>query len=90
VATATWSTAARKASDVAALGLATPLTFRTYCSAAARISVSVAGGSRPRRVVMLRHMGPVSRVSLQAWHARCHIFTKRAADDSPTLGTVGP
>ena len=31
-------------------------TLRTYCSAAARISSCVAGGSSPRSMVMLRHM----------------------------------
>ena len=35
----------------------TPLTFRTYWRAAASISSSVASGSRPRRVVILRHIG---------------------------------
>jgi hypothetical protein len=36
-----------------------PLTLRTYWRAAASISSAVAGGSRPRRVVMFRHMLPI-------------------------------
>jgi aminoglycoside 6'-N-acetyltransferase len=48
-------------------GLAVPLILRTYCSAADRISSSVAGGSKLCRVLMLRHMGsersgPVARM----------------------------
>jgi hypothetical protein len=34
----------------------TPLTFRTYWRAAARISSGLAAGSSPRSVVMFRHM----------------------------------
>lgn len=49
-------TACSKASSVRAEVLCTPLTLRTYWRAAASISVSVAEGSSPRRVVMLRHM----------------------------------
>ena len=37
-------------------GFVDPLTFRTNCSAAARISLSVAGGSKLWRVLMFRHM----------------------------------
>ena len=36
----------------------TPLTFRTNWRAADSISSSVAAGSRPRSVVIFRHMGP--------------------------------
>ena len=46
--------------EVAALVRPTPLTLRTYCSAAAVTSASVAGGSRPRRMVMFRHMRPAA------------------------------
>jgi len=44
-AAATASTAESKAAAFACDGLAKPLTLRTYCSAAARISSSVTGGS---------------------------------------------
>ncbi len=37
-------------------GLLKPLSLRTNCSAEARISVSVAGGSKLNSVLMLRHM----------------------------------
>src|SRR6266498_463333 len=53
---ATVATARSNASSVAAVGRLTPLTLRMYWRAAASISSLVAGGSRPRRVVMLRHM----------------------------------
>ena len=39
-----------------AVGVVSPVTLRTYCRAAAVISSVVAGGSRPRRVVMFRHI----------------------------------
>src|SRR5690606_29049126 len=54
---ATWRTARSNAASVAAEVFWTPLTLRTYWRAAASISSGVAGGSSPRRVVMLRHMG---------------------------------
>lgn len=53
---ATSRTATSKASAVTDDGFDTPLTLRTYCWAAATTSSAVAGGWRPRRVVMLRHM----------------------------------
>ncbi len=56
VAAATWVTARSTAAAVAADGAPTPLTFRTYWRAAASISASVTGGSRPRSVVMFLHM----------------------------------
>ena len=56
MAAVTAATACSNATDVAAEVLVTPLTLRTYCRAAASISSAVAGGSRPRRVVMFRHM----------------------------------
>src|SRR5215211_3194062 len=71
VARATVATACSNAASVAGVGRVTPLTLRTYWRAAASISSVVAGGSRPRRVVMLRHMPPVlSRCSsLRAYRA---------------------
>src|SRR6266508_2193981 len=50
------ATACSNTSSVAAVGRVMPLTLRTYWRAAASISSLLAGGSRPRRVVMLRHM----------------------------------
>jgi hypothetical protein len=41
---------------VAGVGRVIPLTLRTYWRAAASTSSLVAGGSRPLRVVMFRHM----------------------------------
>jgi deoxyribodipyrimidine photo-lyase len=55
------STASSMAGLVRAVGVLTPPTLRTYWRAAARTSSSVAGGSRPRRVVMLRHTPSASR-----------------------------
>src|SRR5215211_4136974 len=71
VARVTVATACSNAASVAGVGRVTPLTLRTYWRAAASISSVVAGGSRPRRVVMLRHMPPVlSRCSsLRAYRA---------------------
>jgi len=43
-------------SDACGDVLAASVTLRTYCTAAASISSEVAGGSRPRIAVMLRHM----------------------------------
>src|SRR6266487_3358621 len=53
---ATVATARSNASSVAAVGRVIPLTLRTYWRAAASISSLLAGGSRPRRVVMFLHM----------------------------------
>src|SRR6266508_2677003 len=53
---ATVATARSNDSSVAAVWRVIPLTLRMYWRAAASISSLVAGGSRPRRVVMLRHM----------------------------------
>src|SRR5713101_9586503 len=50
------STAARNAASLAFDGLLKPLTFRTNCSEAARISSSVTGGSKLKRVLMFLHM----------------------------------
>ena len=50
------STLRENASAFARDGLEKPLTLRTYCSAAARTSCSVAGGSKLKSVWILRHM----------------------------------
>jgi hypothetical protein len=49
------STAARNAASLAFDGLLKPLTFLTNCKEAARISSSVTGGSKLKRVRMLLH-----------------------------------
>lgn len=57
VAPATASTARSNVSALRAAGLRNPLTFLTYCSAAARTSSSVTlGVNGSRRVLMLRHI----------------------------------
>ena len=55
-AAATAVTAASNACSLAVDGLRYPLTLRTYWSAAALISSSLAGTGPVRRVLMLRHM----------------------------------
>src|SRR5437588_2658087 len=55
-ASATLATASSNAASVRGDVVCTPLTLRTYWRAAASISSLVASGSRPRRVVMFRHM----------------------------------
>ena len=75
------STIARlNASSFALDGLLKPLNLRTNCSAEARISVSVAGGSKLNSVLMLRHMTfsfrrmikqlPEREVTAAPWPAR--------------------
>src|SRR5690606_4460006 len=54
---ATSSTAASKTASLTFDGLVKPLILRTYCSAAARISSSVAGGSKLKSGRMFLHMG---------------------------------
>ena len=49
------STAARNAASLAFDGLLKPLTFLTNCNEAARISSSVTGGSKLKRVRMFLH-----------------------------------
>jgi hypothetical protein len=56
VAVAISSTAARKAASLAFDGLLKPLTLRTNCNEAARISSSVAGGSKLKRLLMFLHI----------------------------------
>ena len=50
-------TACSNAASLARDGLVLPLSFRTNCSAEARTSSWLAGGSKLARVLMLRHMG---------------------------------
>jgi hypothetical protein len=52
----TASTAARNAASFAFDGLLKPLTFRTNCNEAARISSSVTGGEKLKRIFMFRHI----------------------------------
>lgn len=59
------ATARSNASDVRSVGACTPLTLRAYWRAAAVTSSAVAGGSRPRSVVMLRHMGGTLEAALR-------------------------
>lgn len=61
------STARSNAKRLAFDGLSNPLSFRTNWSDAARISSSVAGGSKLKSVLMLLHMAPspLNRVPLQ-------------------------
>jgi len=61
---ATPSTAARKAFSLILDGLLKPLTFLTNCSAAARISSSVTGGSKLKRVLIFLHTGDTFLPSL--------------------------
>ncbi len=58
VAAVTRCTASSNAPSVRSVVDCTPLTFRTYCLAAASISSGDAAGCSPLRVVMLRHMAP--------------------------------
>ena len=67
MASATNATACSKAASVAADVFCTPLTLRTYWRAAASISAVVAGGAKPRRVVMLRHMAATLRPLVREW-----------------------
>jgi hypothetical protein len=53
---ATSPTATRNASSFPFDGLLKPVIFLTNCSDAARISSSVTGGSKLKRVLILRHM----------------------------------
>ncbi len=53
---ATSSTARSKAAWFDCDGLVNPLTLRTNCTAAARTSASVAGGSKLNSSLMFRHI----------------------------------
>ena len=57
MASVTASTASSNAAAFACDGRVTPAILRTYWRAAARISSSVAGGTKLWSVRMLRHMG---------------------------------
>ena len=50
------STALRNAASLAFEGLLNPLTLRTNCSDAARISSSVTGGSKLKSILIFRHI----------------------------------
>ena len=54
------STAARNAASFVFDGLLKPLTFRTNCREAARISSSVTGGEKLKRILIFRHMSMLS------------------------------
>ena len=56
------STAARKAASFVFDGLLKPLTFRTNCREAARISSSVTGGEKLKRILIFRHMSDALNV----------------------------
>ena len=58
------STAARNAASFVFDGLLKPLTFRTNCSEAARISASVTGGEKLKRILIFLHMSMLSMF----WH----------------------
>jgi hypothetical protein len=68
---ATWSTAARNAASLTFDGLLKPLTFLTNCSAAERISSSVAGGSKLNRVLMFLHMSATSMFQSRRLQSLC-------------------
>jgi hypothetical protein len=53
---ATSSTAVKNAASFAFDGLVNPLILRTNCNDAARISSSVTGGSKLKRILMFRHI----------------------------------
>jgi len=52
------STACVKSFELRSGPEVTAATLRAYCSAAARISSSLAGGSSPRNIVMFLHIAP--------------------------------
>jgi len=70
VAAATRSMAASMAGDAICPGVVTDATLRTYWRAADTTSSAVAGGSRPRRGVMFRHMSSTIRRSAAVRVAR--------------------
>src|SRR5262249_58139450 len=70
---ATCSTARLKAAWFALEGRVNPLSFRTNCRAEARISSSVAGGSKLCSVLMFRHMRhPRSNARSLEWQSAEH------------------
>ena len=68
------STALPKAASFALEGFCAPLTLRTYWSADARISSSVAGGSRLWSLVMFRHM-PATVAPQASSRSSCEVFS---------------
>ena len=82
-ASVTATTAASKAASLALEGLVEPLILRTYCSAAAWTSSSVAGGSKLWRVRMLRHMRQHARPRWKPPPAPAAQRTKGAVDAAP-------
>ena len=82
------ATARSKAAWLAWDGLVVPLTLRTYCSAAAATSSSVAGGSKLLSGRMLRHM-PRGYVGL-ATRARASPPSCAPCKRSATLATREP
>ena len=85
MAPATARTASANASSLPADGDLTPLTFLTYWRAAASISSRVAGGSRPRRMVMFRHMEP--KLSAQPPWTTSALTARDAADLTRATGS---
>src|SRR5579864_4099228 len=66
--------AARKAGSLAFEGLVKPLILRTNCSEAARISSSVTGGSKLKRILIFRHifenLGTLNKMAILRARAR--------------------
>ncbi len=72
------STARSKRAWLAREGARVPLTLRTYWSAAARISASVAGGWKLKSTRMLRHMPRGYTVASTAPRAALRLLPRRA------------
>jgi hypothetical protein len=87
------ATARSKASLFFSAGLVMPLTFRTYCSAAACTSSEVAWGSKLYRGRILRHM-PVRWHSPRPWTRVDGPVVDRAGGVEPkpveTAGELNP
>jgi hypothetical protein len=80
---ATSSTAARNAASLAFEGLLKPLSFLTNCNEAERISSSVTGGSKLKRVLMLLHTSVTSRYQKQL---KRESYSRRLSDMLPGKG----
>src|ERR1043165_4092219 len=76
--------AASKAAWLALDGVLKPLSLRTNCSEAARISSCVAGGSKLNSVLMLRHMGKPPSGRQDSEPARAFPETAASARDAGT------
>ena len=72
MAAATRSIARSTAGDAIWPAVLTAATLRTYWRAADSTSSAVAGGSRPRRGVMFRHMPSTIRRLSPFWSRRVH------------------